>query len=135
MRFIDANIFLRHLTCDDPEKAEACFALFQRAERNEVALTTSEAVIAEVVHVLASRRLYNLPREEIRALLYPLLSIRGLKLPRRRTFLRALDLYAGSTLDYEDALAVAWMERQRIREIYSYDGRFDRAPGIKRLEP
>ena len=35
MRFVDTKIFIRHLTCDDPEKAQACYQLFLGAQRNE----------------------------------------------------------------------------------------------------
>jgi predicted nucleic acid-binding protein len=133
--FDDANIFIRHLTRDDPEKAQACFDLFRRAERNEINLTTSEAVIAEVVYVLSSKQLYNLPREHIRELLRPLLSLPGLKLPQRRMYLRALDLYAIYAIDFEDALLVAQMERRKVTEVYSYDRDLDQVDGVTRLEP
>jgi len=135
MRFVDTNIFIRHLTRDDPEKAQACYQLFLSAQRNEVALTTSEAVIAEVVYVLSSEQLYNLSREQIRALLYPLLTLRGFKLSGREVYLRALDVYASSDLDFEDAIAVARMERHQLSEIYSYDRHFDQMSGLTRLEP
>jgi predicted nucleic acid-binding protein len=135
MQFIDANIFIRHLTRDDPEKAQACLELFQKARQKEITLTTTEAVIAEVVYVLSSKRLYNLPREEIRRLLYPLLSLPGFKLTNRKMYLRALDLYATYPIDFEDALIVAQMERQKISEVYSYDRDFDQVAGIIRREP
>ena len=134
-RFIDTNIFLRYLTRDDPKKAQACYDLFQKAKRGEIALITSECVIAELVYVLSSERLYGLPRSEIRTLLYPLLSLPGLKLPHRATYLRALDLYAAYPIDFEDAILVAQMERQGVDEIYSYDRDFDRVPELIRLEP
>lgn len=135
MEFLDANIFIRHLTRDDPQKAQACFALFQRAERNEVELTTSESVIAEVVYVLSSRATYDVPRADIRALLYPLVMLPGLKLPHRRMYLRALDIYASTKLDFEDALTVAHMERLHITQVVSYDRDFDGLQGITRREP
>jgi predicted nucleic acid-binding protein len=135
MQFIDANVFIRHLTRDDPEKAQACLELFQKAMRKEVTLTTSQAVIAEVVYVLSSKQLYSLSPQTIRGLLYPLLSLPGLKLPYRKMYLRAIDLYATYPMDFEDALAVAQMERQGINEVYSYDRDFDEVPGITRLEP
>lgn len=135
MQFVDTNIFLRHLTKDDPVKAQACFELFQKAQRKEVVLTTSESVIAEVVYVLSSKQIYKLPREEVRKLLYPILSLRGLKLPRRKIFFRALDLYAFYSLNFEDALTIAQMERQKIKELYSYDEEFDDVASVKRLEP
>ncbi|MBI5880340.1 MAG: type II toxin-antitoxin system VapC family toxin [Chloroflexi bacterium] len=134
-QFVDTNVFLRFLTRDHPKRAEACLALFQKAQRNEVRLTTAEAIIAEVVYVLASKQLYNLTPEEIRARLYPLLSMPGLKLPYRRMYLRALDLYASQRLDFEDALAIAHMERLKIGEIISYDREFDRVAGLQRIEP
>jgi predicted nucleic acid-binding protein len=34
MQFVDTNIFIRHLPRDDPDKAQACFELFQRAGAN-----------------------------------------------------------------------------------------------------
>ncbi len=55
MEFVDTNIFIRYLTKDDPREAQACFELFQKAQRRGVQLTTSEAIIAEVVYVLSSK--------------------------------------------------------------------------------
>lgn len=135
MRFIDTNIFLRHLTNDDPVEARRCFELFQKAKRNEISLITSESVIAEVVYLLASKRVYNLAREEIVTRLRPLLSLPGLKVPYRNVFLRALEIYGTYTIDFEDAISKAHMERQKITEIYSYDTDFDKFNALKRIEP
>jgi predicted nucleic acid-binding protein len=135
MPFVDTNIFLRYLTKDDPDKAQACFKLFKQAEANQITLVATETVIAEVVYVLSSKRTYNLPRDQIRARLYPLLTLQGLRLPQRRMVLRAIDLYVAYEIDFEDALIVAHMERQAVRELYSYDRDFDEVPGVKRQEP
>ena len=135
MRFVDTNIFLRYLTRDDPVKAEACFRLLEQARKGEIALTTSESVIAEVVFVLSSPRVYGLSREDVRARLYPLLALEGLKLPERSKYFRALDLYANHAVDFEDALTAAEMERSGISELYSYDADFDRMENVARLEP
>lgn len=135
MHFIDTNIFIRYLTKDDPDKAQACFELFQQAAAKQTVLTTTEAVITEVVYVLSSKKTYGLARGDIRARLYPLLSTVGLQLPQRRTYLRALDLYTLYSIDFEDALIVAQMERQKISDLYSYDQGFDQVPGLTRHEP
>lgn len=135
MRFIDTNIFLRHLTNDDLAKARRCFELFQKAKRNEISLTTSESVIAEVIYLLASKKVYNLNREEIVIRLRPLLNLPGLKVPYRNVFLRALEIYATYTIDFEDALSKAHMERQKISDIYSYDADFEKLRGLIRIEP
>ena len=135
MMFLDANVILRYLTRDDPEKAERCKELLLKADRGQVELITTESIIAEVVYVLSSPRLYALTRERIRSLLLPILNLRGLKLLSRGRYLRALEIYATHQIDFEDALAVAYMERRRIAEILSYDRHFDRVEGIERREP
>lgn len=136
MRFLDANIILRYLTADVPQKAKRCLSLFQQADEGEIELTTSEAIIAEVVYVLSSPNLYDLAPERIRDLLLPILDLRGLKLPASsRLYHQALELYATQGIDFEDALAVAHMRHKGIDEIVSYDQHFDRVKGITRVEP
>ena len=76
-----------------------------------------------------------MPRDQIRARLYPLLTLQGLRLAQRRSVLRAIDLYVTYPIDFEDALIVAYMERQAIRDVYSYDRDFDEVPGVSRQEP
>ncbi len=136
MRFLDANVFLRYLTRDDQVKADACFRLFQSLQRGEEVATSSESVVAEVVYVLRAKAHYNLSPEEIAGRLRPLLSIKGLKLSNKRTYLRALDIYSTSSfLDFEDALTFAHMEQMGIKLLVSYDTDFDRVSGVAREEP
>lgn len=135
MDFVDSNIFLRYLTQDQPVAAQKCFELFQRVQRKEIQLTTSESVLAEVVYVLSSPRLYNQPRVNIRTLLLPLINLSGLKIANRKVFVHALDLYATTNLDFEDSLAIAHMAKQNISTILSYDRHFDRISGVQRREP
>ena len=135
MDFLDTNIFLRYFTKDDPLKAQKCYELFQQIKRKERRATTSESVLAEVVYVLSSRAVYNQPRENVRALLLPIIGLAGLRVPHRRVFLRALDLYASTSLDFEDALSVAHMERMKLTTILSYDQDFDRIKTLQRREP
>ena len=137
MRFLDTNVILRYLTRDDEAKADACYKLFQAVQQGVEELFTCESIIAEVVYVLSSSRApYQLSHSEVRDRLLPILSLRGLKLPQKRTYMRALDLY-GTTpfLDFEDAVAVAHMEQRDILEIVSYDKDFDRIAGVRRTEP
>lgn len=136
MNFLDANIILRYVTGDDPVKAKRCFELFQRVKAGEEVVTTCEAVIAEVVYVLSSSRLYNLPRDQIRARLVPILSLKGFHLAQLRLYLRALDTYvAQPQLDFEDALLIEHMTRRKATAILTYDRGFDRVVHVTRLEP
>ena len=137
MRFLDTNIIIRYLTRDDEVKARACYELFRQVEQGEEELFTCEAVVAEVTYVLSSRRSpYQLSHEEIQSRLLPILTLRGLRFPQKGVCIRALDLFASAPfLDFEDALAVAHMERLGMTEIVSYDRDFDRVAGVRRFEP
>src|SRR5581483_2605741 len=140
MKLLDANIFLRAIvapqTAADRDRAQAAIALFERLAKGEEGATTIEAIIAEVCYVLRSRAHYALTPSEIAARLRPMLLLRGLKLPHKRTYLQALDLWAAfPALDFEDALLLAHAERLGIDTVTSYDTDFDRLPGIAREQP
>jgi uncharacterized protein len=136
MRWLDTNILIRYLTGDDAAKAAASLALIQRVELGNEEIQTCEAIICETVYILSSRALYRLSHTEIRDRLAPVINLRGLKLPNKRLYLRGLDIFAERrSLDFEDALSVAYMENEGITELYSYDTDFDRIPGINRVEP
>jgi predicted nucleic acid-binding protein len=139
MIFLDANVILRYLvqavTPADRQKAEAVAELFRQAVLGNEILTTSDAIVAEVVFVLASPRQYGLPTPEIAARLKPLLNLRGFKLQGKRRMIRALDLYAMfPKLGFVDALAIAYVEQSDLT-LASFDRHFADVPGIKRWEP
>lgn len=132
--FVDTNVFVRFLTNGDPAKAAAALALFQRAERGEVRLVTSESVVAEIVYVLSSS-IYRVPRAEIADALRLLLEQRGVLIEHKHSILSALDLYEQTNLDFEDCISIAHINRLGLGGIYSYDHHFDRIPSVRRLEP
>ncbi len=133
--FLDTNIILRHITQDNPEQGARSYHLLQQLATGALEATTCEAVILEAVFVLSSKALYNLPRNQIRDVVTSFVSLQGLKLPYKRVYARALELYASSNLDFADAVIVAHMERVRSTEVISFDQHFDRVPGITRREP
>lgn len=137
MRFLDANIFIRYLTGDKPEVLDRCTALFQRLHDGDEQVAMVEAVVAEVVFVLASPKLYGLTGLEISERVKPLLLLRGVQLPHKQTTCEAIDIYAAHRdLDFADALEIAHMKRLGITEIYSFDKHFDRYRGqVRRIEP
>jgi predicted nucleic-acid-binding protein len=79
---------------------------------SELIIAGSDTMIAECVHVLSSRRLYNKSREEIRLALSPLVSLDSFKIANRRALLRALDLYATYLIDFDDTFLKAIMKRK-----------------------
>lgn len=136
MRFLDTNVFIRFLSQDDPAKAEKCSKLFERLSRNDEEVMTCEAVVAEVVYVMSSKKQYGLSAEEIHRLFSPLLEFRGLRLAGKARCIRALEIYAmRPSIGFEDAIIAAHMEAENVAEIYSYDSHFDGLPPIERIEP
>jgi uncharacterized protein len=133
--FLDTNILIRYLTQDNPDQGRRAYAILQQVEVGTLHVTTSEAVITEVVYILSSKALYNVARPVIRTRLTAIIGLRGLHMRYKRTYLRALDIYAGTNVDFVDALSVAQMERAKITTILSFDHDFDRIPGITRQEP
>jgi predicted nucleic acid-binding protein len=133
--FLDTNIFIRHLTNDNPQQSPACFRLIQDIEQGKVKAWTSDLVIAQVVFVLASTKLYGLSREAIRDLVLPLVQLPGIRLANKRIYPRVFELYTGLSINYTDAYNAALMENRKQTTVYSYDLDFDRVPSIERREP
>ncbi len=131
--FLDTNVIVRHITDDVPAMAATARALLKRVETGEVSAHITEAVLIEAIQVLTSPHLYNLDRATVARDLAVILELRGLRLPTKEMYFEALDLWAASRLDFPDVLAVAYMRRQGLESIATFDRDFDRFPGISRL--
>lgn len=139
MIFLDANFFLRALTQpaspDVAAMSRIARDLFLMVDRGEAEVTTSEAVIAEVAFVLASKNLYNLPVADVAARLAAVLRPRGVRLRDKRIILQALDLWAATPkLGFVDALTATYTQQPDI-ELATFDTDFDGLPGIARWQP
>jgi uncharacterized protein len=133
-RLLDTNILIRHFTRDDPVKADRALALLERVARGQETLTTTPVVVFETIFTL--ERSYKVPRERIREQLLSVLTLRGLSLPNKSRYYRALDLYLQyPPLSFADVFNVAAMEAQGLTELYSWDTDYDKMPGLTRLEP
>ena len=132
---IDTNLFIRALTNDHPTRSVAAGAFLRRIERGEITVEAPVTAIADAVFVLASPRLYNLPRPQVQALLTTLVRLPHLRIASRQMVLRALVLFGHTTLDFGDCCLVAHLQEAGGTEIYSFDRDFDRIAGITRREP
>ena len=138
MIFVDANYIVRFLAepvteADRVMEADAS-VLFERVERGEVEITTSEAVLAEVAFILSAPRHFGLSAAEVSTRLRALIQSPGLRLPQKRLYLRALDVYATTPrIGFVDALTVAYVEHHGL-ELPSFDRHFDRFPALRRVQ-
>lgn len=131
--FLDTNVLLRYLTRDDERKAQQALDLLLRVEQGEEKVMTSSLVIFETVFTLQS--FYKVPRQRIRELLLPIISLRGLQLSGKAVYYAAFDLYITKNISFADAYNAAYMLTEKIPHIYSWDTDFDKIEGIVRLEP
>ena len=119
------------VTPNDASMATQAVALFRRARRAEIVITTSEAIVAEVVFILSARNHYGMARQDVRSRLRPLLLVRGFRFDAKPVCLRALDEWQQrSQLSFPDALAAAHAEL-RDHELATFDQKLAALPGIK----
>lgn len=133
MKFVDTNIFLRYLTNDVPEKADRCEKVFKKAVNKQEDLYTTDMVIAEIVWVLESY--YELPKREVVAKVEKILNTPNLTCPSKDLMLTALALYSEKNIDFINAYNALILNKEGIRDVYSYDKHYDRISWLTRIEP
>lgn len=133
MRFVDTNVFIRFLTNDIPQKADACERIFKKAVEKKEIIFTTDMVIAEIVWVLES--FYELEKEEIQPKVEKILNTPNLVCPNKDLILRALALYREKNIDYIDAYNALILKEKGVDELYSYDKDYDRIDWLTKLEP
>ncbi|MBW3633337.1 MAG: type II toxin-antitoxin system VapC family toxin [Chloroflexi bacterium] len=139
MIFLDANILLRALV--DPTDAasrqlnEVAIDLMRHANRGDVEVTTSDAVLAEVAFILTGRAHYQLSASVAARLISPIIQLRGFRHPEKRAILHALEIWASvPRLGFVDALTLAYAQAPGMR-LATFDTDFDGLPGIDCWQP
>ncbi|MDA8414742.1 MAG: PIN domain-containing protein [Desulfobacteraceae bacterium] len=132
--FVDTNLFIRYLTNDDPVLADRVELLLDDAANGALQLVTTELVMAETVWVLESS--YHLKNIQIAPLVRGILATPGLEVINGDLVGKALVVYELQNIDFVDAYIAALMEKQGIKDIYSYDRKhLSRVTTINRREP
>ncbi len=115
MSIVDANVVLRYLLDDHTElSAKAADIL----ERHSVTLPVE--VGCELVYVL--QKVYAVERKEIQQQLGALLNEGLVNMDQSAVFLKALECYGDSTLDFVDTLLWAYQILER-QEVFTFDGK------------
>lgn len=131
---LDTNVIIRLLTADDKIKQEKSARLFEKIKERKITAYIHDSIFAEIVYVLVSKKLYNLSKHKIQALLLPIVNLTRIKFNSKKKIKRALDLFAKYDIDFEDALIAADSESKKI-EILSFDKDFKKIPSITSNEP
>ena len=139
MEYLDTNVLVRYLTKDDPDLAARAYAVLQEVEQGTRPIFMIEAVLAEVIYVLSSKKLYNIPRPEIVKRILPVIMLKDLRIgckpSDKQVYTDALHLYETTTLDFPDVLIISHMRHDGAQGVISFDTDFDHFPDITRQEP
>lgn len=132
--FADTNLFLRYLTNDIPAQADLVESLLHRAVRGEIHLVTTSLVIAEIIWTLESY--YELDKKEIQTMVLAILNTDGLNVIDSELILQAIAHYADKNVDFIDAFNAAWMIKNDVSKVYTFDQKhFHRFEGISAESP
>ena len=127
MALIDANVVLRYLLDDHKELSPKAAEIL---EKHSVTLPVE--VGCEVVYVL--QKVYAVERKKIQQSLGDLLNEGLVSMDKPDVFLKALEYYGDSTLDFVDTLLWAYQVIER-QEVFTFDGKLlkyiQRSAGIR----
>lgn len=132
-RFLDTNVFIRHLLYDHPDHSPRSTLCFDRIEHGGLRVRVTDTVIFETVFTM--EKFYRQPRSLIRDNVLPLVELPGVVLPGKRRLRRTFALYVDTSLSFADCYHVATSEILRLPAFISFDRGLDRVLGLQRMEP
>lgn len=131
---LDTNILIYHLTQNHPEHSNASTALMRKVEIGEQEVYCPSTAILESTFVLQKQ--FNVDRETIASLLGGFLLLPSVQSEHKKALLRALAFWSEqSPLDFADCYHLALTKELGMTQIYSFDKKMDRYPGVERIEP
>jgi len=132
--FADTKLFLRFLTNDIPEQADAVEKLLRRAAIGELIFVTNSMVLAEIVWTLES--FYHLSKTEIKDKVLAIVNTPGLDIYEDDLIIQSVTWYVEKNVDFADAFNAAWLLKQGITTACTFDRKhFARFEGVTVLTP
>lgn len=131
---LDTNIVARYVLGDIPDHSARASELFRSASRGAVDLFIPATVFVELAHLL-HRRL-SIPRRRVADTLLDVLRIRGIHAENTEAVASALDFWRSTGgVSFADCYHLALTRELGMTEIYTFDRKMDRYPGVTRIEP
>lgn len=134
MILIDTNILARYFLNDIPDHSERTRNLFEQALRGEVKLYVPTTCIGEITWLTVRQR--KVPKEVIAGLLLDLFLIRTIMVENKSAVVNALHMLIDlNGLSFVDCYHLALAKELGMTQIYSFDKKMDRYPGVERIDP
>lgn len=133
-RFIDTNVFIYHLTANHAEYSPRCTALMEQIEAGHIDAVTAVTAVDEALRVLT--KVFGHARSAAAQAMSIIVSQPEIELDHRQAVLRAIDFWADQgPLSFADCYHLALTRELGMTEIYTFDRKMDRFPGVERVEP
>ncbi len=138
MRFLDVNVFVyayykpkKKLTEKEQQMKNAAKKIISRISSGDEDVMTTVVQISEVVNILK----HGVSMVQLTEIIRGLFMLENVKIAGVSTaaYFAAVELGEDLQLEANDALAVDMMRLNGVKEIYSFDERFDQIEGITRL--
>lgn len=117
--FVDTNVFLRFFVRDVESLYAKAKELFEKTEKGELKLETTDIVIAEIVWVFESY--YGFSKSEIKEVVDAILETKNLKVANHSRVKEAVDLYSTEKMDFIDAYNIAYMKSKDFKKVATFD--------------
>lgn len=127
MGFVDTNIFIEE-ACRDGVRSDKCHEMLKTK-----VLWTTGLVLSEVEWVM--RSIYETRKEVICNYLGVILESTNIKIPGKRIYKEALELFRDMNVDWVDCVNYLKAKKKGIKVAISYDKHFNKFEGIERKEP
>jgi predicted nucleic acid-binding protein len=133
-KFVDTTVLLRFLLDESDERSERTTRLIDDVGNGREEIHLSVTVIFEAVYVLNRR--YSVPRLLVAQHLVDVLNMGSVILPENAEMKEAFDYWTRQPpLSFADCYHLVLTKSLGLTEIYSFDKKMGRYPGVIRVEP
>lgn len=131
---LDTNVICRHALDDHDGHSPRARSLFGRIAQGEAHVFCPVTAVFEAVYILSDRN--KSPRPDVAGYFATIMAYPGFHLEHPESISAAFELWTAHTaLDFADCFHLTLTKELGMTQIYTFDKKMDRYPGVERIEP
>lgn len=131
---LDTNILIYHLAQNHPKHSIAATALMRDVEAGKQSIYCPSTAILECTFVLEKQ--FGVERESIAQVLASFMTLHTVRSEYKNALIHALAFWQSNRgIDFADCYHLALAAELGMEQIYTFDKRMGRYPGVERIEP
>lgn len=132
--FVDTSVLVRYFVDESDDHTERARKLIECVSIGDEEIQISTTVVFETIYVLTS--FYKAPRSLVGNLILDLLGMSGVLLEEKADISTTIPFWIEETpLSFADCYHLVLTRSLGLTEIYTFDKKMDRYPGVTRIEP